>query len=374
MENNLVFNIEAEKLINEISQRRTSFKTESYSMSIGELVSMYKNKEIIISPEYQRLFRWTQGQKVKLIESIMLGIPLPSIFVYQDENGVWELVDGLQRVSTILQFFGTLEDKLILKLDGTKYLPSLDGFVWESELTTDKTIPDSLKLTFKRAKIDITIILSDSDPRAKFEVFQRLNTGGSNASNQEIRNNIMVMYQPDIYKWFEGLSNYEAFQNSISLTDRLLNEQYHMELLLRFIALYVRDYNNKQDVGDFLDDFNEAMITDNNFPFEHIKDIFHRTFDIINIVLQDKGFKKYDGSEFKGKFLESAFEVVAIGLSKNINSYDINNPSDMQNFENKVKLIYQNEVYIAAAGSGSNAKSRIQKLIPFAIEHFKNNE
>ena len=65
-----------------------------------------KNDELIIRPEYQRLFRWSEVQKTALIESILLSIPIPPIFVAEDKNGVWELVDGLQRVSTFVSFFG----------------------------------------------------------------------------------------------------------------------------------------------------------------------------------------------------------------------------------------------------------------------------
>ena len=202
-------------------------------MSVGELVNLYENGEIIIRPEYQRLFRWTHGQKVKLIESIILGIPIPSVFVYQDENGIWELVDGLQRVSTILQLFGVLKDTEALELEGTKYIPSLEGYKWEG----DKELPAGLKLSIKRAKINLTIILSESDVRAKFEVFQRLNTGGSNASNQEVRNNVMLMINRDRFLWFDSLSKNEDFMETLSLSDRLYDEQYHMELLLRFISL-----------------------------------------------------------------------------------------------------------------------------------------
>jgi hypothetical protein len=358
-----------EKLIQEIEKSRTSFKTESYSMSIGELANLYTNKEIVIRPEYQRLFRWTQGQKVKLVESILLGIPIPSIFVYQDQDGMWELVDGLQRVSTILQFYGILVDTERLQLNGTKYLPSLEGYFWESKHESENGIPDAVKLSFKRAKLNVTIILSDSDKRAKFEVFQRLNTGGSNASNQEIRNNIMLMLNPGIYNWFFELSENEAFQNTTSLSERLYFEQYHMELLLRYIALVYFPYNNKKDVGDFLDDVNEIILTDSTFPIEEVKNDFIKTFSFLNEILGEKSFKKYDGTEFKGKFLESAFESVAVGIGSNINLYQL--PDDNELILSKIKLFYSEQIYTTYAGSGSNAKSRIPKLVPFAKEYFK---
>lgn len=67
----------------------------------------------MIRPEYQRLFRWIRTQKTALIESILLGIPVPPVFVAEDANGIWELVDGLQRVSTIVSFFGELDEQLL---------------------------------------------------------------------------------------------------------------------------------------------------------------------------------------------------------------------------------------------------------------------
>jgi hypothetical protein len=354
-----------DKLLEEIEKKRTSFKTESYAMSIGELVNLYENEEIIIRPEYQRLFRWSHGQKVKLIESIILGIPIPSIFVYQDDNGIWELVDGLQRVSTILQLFGVLKDTEPLVLEGTKYIPSLEGFKWGEG---DKELPSGLKLSIKRAKINLTIILSESDERAKFEVFQRLNTGGSNASNQEVRNNVMLMIDRERFLWFENLSKNPNFLETLSLSDRLYDEQYQMELLLRFIALTQYDYNHKKDVGDFLDDINEDILKSITFNFEKVKENFELTFNNLNRILGEKSFKKFNGNDFKGKFLESAFEAVSVGLASNIEKYTF--PQDDDILKTKIEKLYSEGTYEQTSGSGSNAKSRIPKLVPFAKNYF----
>ena len=88
----------------EIDEKKKEIFTDGYPMSIGELSSLYSENELDIHPEFQRFFRWTTLQKSKLIESILLGIPIPSIFVSQREDGVWDVVDGLQRLSTIFQF------------------------------------------------------------------------------------------------------------------------------------------------------------------------------------------------------------------------------------------------------------------------------
>lgn len=359
------------KLLSEIEKKRTNFKTDSYPMSVGELSNLYIAKEIVIRPEFQRLFRWTEGQRVTLIESILLGIPIPSIFVYQGENGIWEVVDGLQRISTILQFMGHLENEDRLKLNGTKYLPSLEGYYYEAKNDDEKELPAALKLHFKRAKLNFSIILSQSDKNAKYEVFQRLNTGGSNASNQEIRNSSMIMLNKDVYDWFDALAKNSDFLDTISLSDRLIDEQYHMELVLRYIALTKFDYDNKKDLGDYLDEINERILIDGDFDYAAVKRDFEDTFGLLNSALGEKSFKKFDGTDFKGKFLESAFEAIAVGLGTNIDSY--RNLFDDGNsvVATKIKALYHEDIFMQNTGSGSNAKTRIPRIVPFAKEFFR---
>jgi uncharacterized protein with ParB-like and HNH nuclease domain len=94
----------------EIAAGSRQLKTDGYPMSIGELVNLYKDGELDLHPDFQRFFRWDDTQKSRLIESVLLGIPLPSVFVFQRKDGVWDVIDGVQRLSTIFQFLGILKD------------------------------------------------------------------------------------------------------------------------------------------------------------------------------------------------------------------------------------------------------------------------
>lgn len=100
----------------EIEKAQRQVRTDSYPMSVGEIVNMYEASELIIRPPFQRLFRWELNQKSKLVESILLGIPVPPIFVFETSDGTWELIDGLQRLSTILEFMGLLRQESGSKL------------------------------------------------------------------------------------------------------------------------------------------------------------------------------------------------------------------------------------------------------------------
>src|SRR5579871_3292810 len=168
-------------------------------MSIGEMINLYRDGEVDVHPEFQRIYRWSDSQKSALIESILLGIPLPSIFVAQRSDGVWDVVDGVQRLSTILQLVGELEDGErhpvpALTLQGTKFLPSLQDKTWGESDDEDSpsTLTSTQRIDVKRAKLDLKIIKRESDPAAKYELFQRLNAFGSQLTPQEVRNCLAI--------------------------------------------------------------------------------------------------------------------------------------------------------------------------------------
>ena len=166
-----------------VKKQRQDIKSDKMDMSFGEIINMYKSGEIIISPEYQRAFRWDSQKQTDFIESILLGIPFPSIFVVANEDGKWELIDGLQRVSTVLSFFGDLKipEKNNLTLSAGGLLSQLDGM-------TINDLPTDLMLSIKRTPCRIEIIQRESQFELRYELFKRLNTGGAGLERQEIRN------------------------------------------------------------------------------------------------------------------------------------------------------------------------------------------
>ncbi len=375
----------AQMLLNEIEQKRTEFKSESYPMSIGELVSLFERNEIIINPDFQRFFRWTDTQKSRLIESLLLGIPIPSIFVFQREDGIWELVDGLQRVSTLLQFMGKHPTKAPLKLQSTKYLPSLGGMIWGNDnqeaegdpivgeaiavpVDSENIMPQALKLYLKRAKLNLSIIFSDTGKNAKYEVFQRLNTGGTYASDQEVRNSLMIMINKPTYEWFNKIANSNDFLETISLSDKLMEEQYPMELALRHIALLHYDYSSKKELSEFFDEVIEKILNEGDFPYEEYEANFYGTFRLLKEIAGDEVFKRFDGTKFKGKFLESAFEAISVGIAFNLGNYNL--ATDIPILSQKIKDLHTSSEFVKYTGSGSNAKTRIPKIIPFAKSFF----
>ncbi|RYY48716.1 MAG: DUF262 domain-containing protein [Chitinophagaceae bacterium] len=359
----------------EINEKKKKIHTDGYPMSIGELISLYRDGELDIHPEFQRFFRWSPQQKSKLIESILLGIPIPSIFVSQREDGVWDVVDGLQRLSTIFEFVGVLSDEkgnavAPSVLTKTAYLPSLAGKMWESH-DANNSFDTTLRLAFKREKIDVKIVKKESDGTVKFELFQRLNTLGTQLSDQEVRNCLLVMLDSGFYDWLKQLSEYPSFLNTVSLAERLLDEKYNMELALRFVLLNLINLDEVRGVQDFSEFITDKMVEyvrSGNFSAPLLARQFTATFDFLDWALPEMAFKKFnvEKQRFEGKFLVAAFEAVGIGLSRNIDAW-IRLPKDdalRQHFVSRVQDLWRDASFQAKYGSGVNVTTRVPVIIP----------
>jgi Protein of unknown function DUF262 len=367
----------------EIETRAKQIHTDGYDLSIGELMSLYKEKEIDIHPEFQRFFRWTPIQKTKLIESILLGIPIPPIFVSQRGDGVWDVIDGLQRLSTILEFAGILRDaegelKPASSLLGTEYLPSLEGKFWQNDEELENSFDQSQRLIIKRAKLGVQIIKKESDKDTKFELFQRLNTGGTSLTDQEIRNCILVMINKDFYKWLSKISQNVNFKSTIAVTARAFEEQYDVELALRYFVyktLTVEDVKTSKDVGKLLTDKMVEFANNTNFNYELESINFEKAFLLLDKSFGEDVFRKWDNdkNKFVGPFSIAAFEVIASGLARNSDKYEDTHES-IELLKRKIKSVSKDAKFLDNAGSGKRASTRLPHFLPLGQKIFGNED
>ena len=314
----------------EINAKVKEISTDGYPMSIGELMNLYRDGELEIHPEFQRIFRWKEVQKTKFIESILLGIPIPAIFVSQRSDGVWDVVDGLQRLSTIFEFVGILKDEEGNKIPpsrlvGTKFLPSLNNKMWNNVDNEEDSFTNEQRIKFKREKLDVKIIKDSNYKEAKYELFQRINTGGAKLTDQEVRNCLLIMIDKNFYDWLEVLRSNVHFKNCIPLSEKQYIEQYDMEIVVRFIVyrhINLQNINGNEDMGEFITETIVYLIENKQIDLEREKEIFERTFEVLDTLLGEDTFKKYDllSDKFKGAFSLSIFEVLISGISKKIES------------------------------------------------------
>ena len=159
----------------EKKQRDLVISTLDYNL--GALSDLIQAKTIDLSPKYQRRFRWDRNRQSRLIESFLMNVPVPPIFLNEDAYGQYSVIDGKQRLTAINEFM-----RGRLRLKGLKVFGDING-------RSIDDLPDSLQNAIRtRANVRAVIILRQSDPDVKHEVFQRLNTGGIRLNAQEIRN------------------------------------------------------------------------------------------------------------------------------------------------------------------------------------------
>lgn len=366
----------------QINAARMHVHTDSYPMSIGELINLYDENELDIHPEFQRVYRWSDEQKSKLIESILLGIPLPSIFVAQRKDGVWDVVDGLQRISTILSFMGKLkgeDDKLLLplRLQATKYLPALEGKVWEDRHHPENEIAVDIKRVFKREKLDIKIIKRESEGDTKFELFQRLNTGGSKLSDQEVRNCMLLMLNEDAYRWLKKLALDENFVSSMPISEKQQEECYAQELALRFLVQRNTDakiIKEHTDVAPYLNaELTRLFSEDSGFDYNKEEVLFKTTFKLAYQSLKDDAFKKYnhDKIRYEGAISLPVFEALAPAISSLIEGAQHTEDQIKSIIVEKTKALTAHERFIATLDKRVRPLDRMIEMAELGKELFK---
>ena len=244
-------------------------------LSLDMIISRLENEEIDLMPDFQRKAGlWSPEKKSQLIESLLLRIPLPAFYFDGSNNSKWVVIDGLQRLTALKEFF--VDDESKLRLQGLEFLKELEG-------ATIDDMPRAYVRRMKETQV-ITYIINPGAPiNLKYNIFKRINTGGLELEPQEIRH---ALYQGFPARYLKELANLEEFKQATGYsvkTDRMLDR----EFVLRFLTFYglgVLEYKGSIDL--FL-----------NAGME---------------MLNRKGFEKTDAGRIKIRF------VMVLNVSKEI--------------------------------------------------------
>ena len=303
-----------ENLIENVDSQIIKIRTKSLDVSFNELYDMYKNKELTISPDYQRLFRWEEEKQSRFVESLILEMPVPPIFVIETEDGVYELIDGLQRISSYLHFRGerlgeTDDDFLVLR--GCDIVDDLNG------LTFDE-LPKTLQIKIKRSFVRMEVIKKESEISLKYHMFKRLNTGGELLSAQEIRNCTIRLLGSGGINFLEECSKNSDFKSVIKrVSAEKRKTRYDQELILRFFAIKNDIDNYRYPVTDYLTRYLEKITTEEvQFDYEKEKNIFEQTFKFINNNWGDEAFSgKTANGTIRNEFVLYYFDGIAVSIA-----------------------------------------------------------
>ncbi len=354
--------------MDENSEFEREIRTTTVDFSFGELLNLHNDKEIVIRPEYQRLFRWSNEQRSRLVESIILGLPIPPIFLVEGNDGVLELIDGLQRTSCVLQF---LDHNAIgepeLVLTGCDIINQLNGKIFNE-------LPVAVRLKVKRSPIRATIINKSGDAFVKYEMFKRLNTGGSLLSAQEIRNcsSRMVDGGDVFYDAIQEMAKYPAFIDSISrLPESFKEKRADEELVVRFFAVTTYRERFKGNIEEWLDGFMEDVLFHrHSFDLQGNREHFESVFNLISEKVGDKAFTRFnEEGEATGRLAPAYYEAAVCAFSEN---EAVIKAMDEARVIEKLQQAFSSNDFLQSTGPGANTIPKLHARIDAVSRTFNN--
>ena len=263
---------------------------DSKTVAIETILRRLKQGTIRLTPPFQRKSVWDDTRKNRLIESMMLKIPLPTFYVSSDKENNWDVVDGLQRLTTIRDFIlgkynqetNTYDGKGF-KLKNLEFWTSLNG-----KALNDAEFPGKIYNNILDTEFRFTIINPDTPEEVKRNIFKRINTGGMPLTSQEIRH---ALYQGDSTLLLETLVNTREFLNAVDKIDD--SRMAGRELILRFISFYIRDYKNyskDSSMDNHLSNTMRIINILNNISFDLIKKEFKndKNMDVNDLYMSIK--------------------------------------------------------------------------------------
>jgi len=221
-------------------------RVEPNNISLRETFTMITNGEINLSPDFQRNVVWDNGRKSRLIESILLRIPLPVFYFSADRQGILSVVDGLQRLTAIMEF---MQNKL--PLQDLEYLDDCEGCPYNGK----KKLDDRLYRRFNLTQITLNVIDSQSPTKVKYDIFRRLNTGGRPLNAQELRN---CLASNALRGALRKMADSKEFKNTTtnSISDTRMEAQ---EYALRFIRFRMLNITPNRKIGEYTGNMDDEL-------------------------------------------------------------------------------------------------------------------
>ncbi|MFN0158444.1 MAG: DUF262 domain-containing protein [Bacteroidota bacterium] len=350
--------------------------TESNREKLPNFVEALRRQNYMtLRPFYQRRKRWDEERQSTLIESFIINVPVPPIFLYEKSYNSYEVMDGQQRITAIKDFY---DDKL--RLTGLEIWHELNGMLY-------KDLPNQVKAGIDRRSISSIVLLKESAPDDEEAmllrqlVFERLNTGGVKLEKQEVRN---ALYQGGLNNLLLGLSRLEDFRKAWNLPSHSEDEDNDgsnadifgigffqkmedLEVILRFFALrHVEHYRG--GLAGFLDLYmvRSRMFTKEDIIF--LQDLFVRTLRLGREIFEDLIFQHFDPGkqDWMGKKQKPFADAVMVGLSRHLDQADILGKKRLQVIEGTKNLFSK---YEPGTFSGrNNTKADVQGRINYFSE------
>ena len=338
-------------------------RIDTRNLSVAQIYDMIKNHEIDLTPDFQRNFVWNSiTEKSRLIESMLLRIPLPVFYFSEDTDGILQVVDGMQRLTVIRDFMNNE-----FPLRNLEYLDELNGKYFKKKENPDKSLPNEYRRRIELTQLVCNIIDPQSPQKVKYDIYKRINTVGKVLNAQEMRNAFSKPYTRDL---LDKLSKSEYFLNA---TDNRINptRMADKEIILRFIAFYLLDnkeigieqkeYNG--DVDDFLGNTIELLNNAKSKYDEIIINDFNKAMENAFLLFGSKSFRKIN---FINKALFVSLSRVLWKIDTEKIKEELKNKEDMYYQKLLDDMINNNEKYNNALSAGTNQPNKVQIAYEYA--------
>ena len=355
--------------LQELAKERT-VKTQNIEYDLETLVKKIQKGIIKLNPDYQRNHRWDNKESSKLIESLILNIPIPTIYLSQDvdvdeevEDGVsrYSVIDGQQRLTAIYGFM-----KNTYALEGLEVLYPLNDAYY-------KDLPPFLVRRLEERTIKCLRIDSTVDPQVKYDVFERLNSGAVQLESQELRN---AVYRGRFNDLIKSLAKNEKFMKLLNIDikhaseDNKVKKMQNVEYVLRFYAFDNYEIvNMKKSLKKFLSD---QMDKFNSFDEKKLKKMSEHFLSVIDYIydnMGEKAFAKYkveDGElKLQSKFNAAVYDALIIAVSEGMREGTLKFSNQTKN---KILDLYKDPKFIDSINGSTTDKSKISIRIEMMKE------
>jgi uncharacterized protein with ParB-like and HNH nuclease domain len=306
------------------------------------IVRKYDQGKVIISPNFQRGFVWTKKQMSQFVESVLLNFPLPPLYINQDINGNYIVVDGRQRITTLRQFMS--DD---FKLQDLEALTNLNGKKF-SELE------GILQSKIEDKKLNLYLIKPSVPLEVVYDIFYRINTKGTSLTRQEIRNCIFLGKATEL---LSKLSEKDVFKKAIDngISSKRMKDQ---EAVLRYLAFYIFDYQKdyKGNMSNFLEDtmrFINSKLSDDDIMLLESK--FEKAMMLTFDFFGKQNFR-YPTEKRRGNFNLAMFETVSYFFSIQSDNFLLENKEAIQH---NFKVLLNDEIFKNASQRATGDKTRV---------------
>jgi len=289
----------AESIVN-IPPEQRKLHTDTYDFTVETIVEKILNKSIYI-PEYQRRYVWTDTQASKLIESLIIQCPIPVIYLNQEKDERLSVIDGNQRLNSILKFFDNR-----LRLTNLTAYPELENSNYFE-------LDGRIQRHISNRALRCIVILKETHPQVKFDVFERLNTGSVKLNPQELRHGI---YFGDAISLASKIIKSSEFLELVEIkNDKRMKSE---ELVLRYLALSEDFASYKKPLAVFINQYAERNRKIPIIDQKRLSDSFKRSLNLVNSYLGDLSFKIFsENYSVESRFNAALFdaEMISFGNS-----------------------------------------------------------